>query len=34
MIALFSVILFALTYALQAWLTPWRKYERAQERQR
>jgi ABC-type nitrate/sulfonate/bicarbonate transport system permease component len=33
-IALFSVILFALTYLLQAWLTPWRKYERIQERKR
>ncbi|MBR7832828.1 ABC transporter permease [Actinospica durhamensis] len=33
-IALFSVILFALTYVLQAWLTPWRKHERAQEAQR
>ena len=33
-IAFFSVILFALTYVLQAWLTPWRKYERAQEVQR
>jgi len=33
-IALFSVILFALTYLLQAWLTPWRKYERIQEARR
>jgi ABC-type nitrate/sulfonate/bicarbonate transport system permease component len=33
-IALLSVVLFALTYLLQAWLTPWRKYERAQEARR